>query len=111
MVIEGRPRTTTLRNGSPVNINLGSNYPIGDDGEPESMQTQIEEHQDIMQSTGYETIGPPVLVPEGPEYPGSYQVWSPFRDGTSAAWVYVNPDGVALILPTLPSPEGIGEPS
>jgi hypothetical protein len=59
----------------------------------ESAQDEIDEHRDIMESTGFDIVGPSVLVPEGDDYPGSYQVWTPIDGGN---WVYVNPKGEVI---------------
>lgn len=87
-----------------MNINLANNYPIDADGAPDSFQSQIEEHQDIMKGADFNIIGPAVLIPDpDPNYPGAYQVWNPIRDEDNRPmWVWINPDGVALESDALP---------
>lgn len=76
-----------------MNISLGPT-PEPNFGETmESMQDEIDEHQDIMKSVGFKLAGPAVLIPEGDDYPGSYQVWSPIEGGT---WVYVDTEGSVI---------------
>lgn len=73
-----------------------------------NLQAEIDEHQDIMRSAGYNIIGTPVMLPDDQkEYPGSYQVWSPFFDPETRVylWVYVNPEGQAIQMEYLPEAE------
>lgn len=73
--------------------------------EDESPQEQITEHQDILRNAGYPPVGPAVLIPEpGPDYPGSYQVWSPVIHPVDnvPCWVYINPEGVMVEVDFLP---------
>lgn len=55
----------------------------------------VEEHQEILRGVDdIQVVGPAVLVPEGPGYPGSYQVWSPVRYKESFDfWAYVDTEG------------------
>lgn len=90
-----------------MNINLGPT-PEPNFGETmESMQDEIEEHQEILRSAGFSIVGPAALLPESSEYPGSYQVWSPcFSEGTQKyGWVYIDPDGNAIIEDRLSTAE------
>lgn len=65
----------------------------------ESIQSEIEEHQQIMRDAGTNIVGPAILVPEpGADYPGSYQVWSPCLVGDIQMWVYIDPEGTAIYL-------------
>lgn len=88
-----------------MNINIATNYPVDAAGEPESFQSQIDEHHDIMMSSGFDITGPAVLVPEGKEYPGSYQVWTPCwdPDRENLMFVYVDPEGRAIWIEELPT--------
>ena len=90
-----------------MNVNLGTNYPVDEDGEPVSFQSDIAEHQEIMKSAGFGIVGPAILIPEpGTDYPGSYQVWNPFvGDDNTYGWVYITPDGVATVMDYLPRAE------
>lgn len=90
-----------------MNINLANNYPIAVDGTPESFHDQIAEHQDILQSAHFNIVGPAVLIPDpDPNYPGAYQVWSPFVDGDDRAlWVWIDPEGNAVYTDFLPLAE------
>lgn len=66
----------------------------------------IEEHQDIMRGAGYVITGPAVLIPENQrQYPGAYQVWSPFWEPETGAhmFVYVDPEGQAIMMDELPT--------
>lgn len=95
-----------------MNINLGQWGHL--ESQAFTMQSDMEEHQEILRHAGYTVVGPPVLVPEpGPDYPGSYQVWSPVlneKDG-HYDWVYIDPDGVALNREFLPLAEDMEVPS
>lgn len=92
-----------------MNINLSSNYPLDSDGDVESFGSQIEEHAEIMRGMGFPVIdNATVLVPEGRDYPGSYQVWvaideSPDHDW--ARWVYIDTEGVPHYRAVLHTPE------
>lgn len=79
-----------------MNISLtngSGNHPT----EPDdcNLQQDLDEHQDILQmQADIEILGPPILVPEGNGYPGSYQVWSPVRYNDSYdLWAYVDSEG------------------
>lgn len=74
-------------------------------GDTDSIQSDIEEHRHIMASTDVNIVGASVLIPEGPNYPGSYQVWSPVDDTDGYGWVYVTPDGVIVRTDDLPTAE------
>lgn len=81
-----------------MNINLTGNYPVDSDGQPESFLADIDDHIASMVAAGY-PLSPThdhVLVPEGPEFPGSYQIWlKVIGDSTHmVGWIYVDPDGV-----------------
>lgn len=92
-----------------MNINLATNYPVDANGEPETFQSQLEEHQDIMQSAEFDIVGPAVLIPDpDPNYPGAYQVWNPFFDGERHMWVWINTEGVAVETDFLPLAEDMG---
>lgn len=72
------------------------------------LQGDIEEHQGIMNRAGIQVLGPAVLIPEGPDYPGSYQVWSPVRyEESYNFWAYVDPEGTIQYSEN-PLPEIVG---
>lgn len=69
------------------------------------LRGDIDEHQEIMRSAGYNITGPAVLIPENQSmYPGAYQVWSPYYDDEAKAYmfVWVDPDGRAISVDALP---------
>lgn len=77
-----------------MNINLGTNYPLDDEGRPITFQEEILEHQDIMAMAGFTLTGRTTLCSDpDPAYPGAMQVWSETTRGT---WVWVNPEGEAV---------------
>lgn len=86
-----------------MNINLGQWGSL--DSQAYTIQHDLEEHQGIMRLAGFTLIGPAVLLPEpGPDYPGSYQVWNPcINEDGDFGWVYIDPKGVALNKPVLPT--------
>lgn len=93
-----------------MNISLyGDDDNFGDD---EPLQVSIERHGAIMKGAGFNILGPAVLIPEGPAYPGSYQVWWPAEydsEETSGVigWVFIDTDGVAFYKDALPTAEAM----
>lgn len=83
-----------------MNINLGP-VPEGNFGETmDSMQAEIDGHQDLLRNTGMDVRDSgAVLIPEGPDYHGSYQVWSPLEGGD---WVYIDSEGEPVIRDVCP---------
>jgi hypothetical protein len=74
----------------------------------ENLMEEITEHQDVMIGAGYAITGTAVLLPDDQaQYPGSYQVWSPFFDPESGSYlfVYVDPEGRAIQMDELPGPD------
>ena len=83
-----------------MNVSLGTTVEHENfGGTMESIQDEIEEHQEILASLPeIDILGPAVLIPEGKGYPGSYQVWSPvhYHDGSNLGiqlWAYVDTEG------------------
>lgn len=77
-------------------MNVTLNLDNGDD-EGCTLQDDLEEHVEILSlNAGYNLTGRQVLIPEGNDYPGSYQVWN---ETNSGLWVYVTPEGVVCETP------------
>lgn len=92
-----------------MNINLGTHVGDEDANDGPNVQSDIEEHQQIMQHAGYNILGPAILVPDpDPGYPGAYQVWNPIDADGELGWVWIDPDGVAVLIPELPTAEDMG---
>lgn len=71
-----------------------------------NLVSDIDEHQEIMRSAGFNITGPAVLIPENQrEYPGAYQVWSPYFDPEADAYlfVWIDPEGRAVSMDELPT--------
>lgn len=72
-----------------VNLNIDNG-----DGEGCSLLGDVTEHLIIIkQGLGWEFTGRQVLIPEGDEHPGSFQVWNETIDDT---WIYITPDGESV---------------
>lgn len=55
----------------------------------------VDDHVLSMKSAGYYITERHVLVPEGPDYPGSYQIWLQIQRAYGVLrWVYVDAEGV-----------------
>lgn len=57
---------------------------------------EIDNHIISMATAGYAVTGEHALVPEGRDYPGSYQVWLHANGHTYAGWIYVDTAGVVM---------------
>lgn len=63
-------------------------------GTLDTLQDEIDEHQDIMSGNNFTLTGRTALVTEGSDYPGSYQVWSETEQPGDERWIFVDPEGV-----------------
>jgi hypothetical protein len=60
------------------------------------LEFEIREHQEILLKAGIEIEpGVYVLIPEGPGYPHSMQVWCKAKD--DKGWVYINSAGELIM--------------
>lgn len=82
-----------------MNLNLEANYPRDRDGNPSTFASEVDNHIASMDAAGYPVTTEHVLVPEGEEFPGSYQIWLKIchdrgPGSPRTGWIYVDPDGV-----------------
>lgn len=61
-----------------------------------TLDSEIREHQEILLKAGVDVDpGIYVLIPEGPDYPASMQVWSKAKD--EQVWVHIDSAGELLM--------------
>lgn len=77
-----------------MNINLRDAQPSADLlGRIAASADELARHSDTR------PVGPPILIPEGPAYPGSYRVWFPTAmEGHATGFIWIDPDGIAHAL-------------
>lgn len=73
-----------------MNVNL-----LGAD--PTAAVADIDNHLISVATAKFPVTGKHLLLPEGRNYPGSYQVWLQIHTTEQdLRWIYVNPEGVVV---------------